>query len=116
MLLVMALDTSLGLLVDEGMESVWKRHSNISMTLRALLADAGFDLYSTAPSHAVTAVRIPRHVPDIVDRLKHDFGVTVARGQDGLAESIFRIGHIGPYTTEDIAFVADACRNIFARS
>lgn len=116
MLLVMALDTSLGMLIGEGLASVWQRHADYSLSLRTSLTAAGFDLYSTAPSHAVTAVRIPRHVPDIVDRLKHDFGVTVARGQDGLAESIFRIGHIGPYTTEDIAFVADACRNIFARS
>ncbi|MFM8569519.1 MAG: pyridoxal-phosphate-dependent aminotransferase family protein, partial [Candidatus Kapaibacterium sp.] len=112
MLLVIALDTSLGLLIDEGLPQVWERHGRTADIVRNSLLDAGFTLFSASPADALTAVFLPDKLPDIVDRLKIDYGITVARGQDALARSIFRIGHIGPYIVDDVAFVAGACRSL----
>lgn len=109
MILVMALDTSLQLLLHEGIENVWKRHAELATRLRTSLVEAGYTLYSHSPSNAVTAVYIPKNIPDIVQRLEQDFAITVAKGQDVIADTIFRIGHIGPYTISDIDHVADAC-------
>jgi aspartate aminotransferase-like enzyme len=49
---------------------------------------------------------------DIVDKLSLEYGITVARGQDSLAQSVFRIGHMGYYAEEDINYMLNACREL----
>ncbi len=106
--LICGLEVSLQMILNEGLEAMWSRHTQLSLQLRTSVLASGYALYSTSPSHAVTALYIPEHIPDLVQRLLQDFSIRVASGQDQLKGRILRVGHLGYYTAEDIIFVAGA--------
>jgi serine---pyruvate transaminase len=100
--LMVGLDEGLALLVDEGVENVWKRHETLSLGMRAGVAALGLQPFSSSPSHAVTTVRLPENGKNLVSLLKKDFGATFIGGQDSLKDVIFRIAHLGFYDEGDM--------------
>lgn len=102
--LVLALEESLAMMDEEGLEHVHERHRNVAAVMREGAVRLGFQPFAPAPSNAVTALLPPARVPvaDVVKRLRDTHGMVVAGGQDRLKGRILRVGHMGAYDVADI--------------
>jgi aspartate aminotransferase-like enzyme len=103
---VIGLDVALGLLLDEGLETVFERHRRLGRACREGVKAMGLDLFSPDEdrSAVVTAIRAPEGIDsgELVLTLRDRFGITLAGGQGPLKGKIFRIGHIGFFDVFDI--------------
>lgn len=108
--LVLALEESLTMIAEEGLDAVHRRHRKLAHATRSGAEALGFAVFSSSPSHAVTALTPPAGVeaPAVVKRLRDVHAMVVAGGQDRLKGRILRIGHMGGYQLEDIVAVVDA--------
>ena len=100
-----ALDVALELLEAEGYEKVFARHAACGAAARAGLAALGFELFADPryASDTVTAVRLPEGLEwKQLDRELRTRGLVVAGGQGKLAGVIFRFGHLGAVTVNEI--------------
>ena len=102
--LVLALEESLAMIAEEGLERVFERHRRVALATRAGAAALGFRLFPKSPSHAVTALEPPAGIETsaIVKRLREIHGMVIAGGQDRLKGKIVRVGHMGAYDLDDI--------------
>ncbi len=103
---VVALDTALGLLLEEGLEAAFARHAALGRACREGAKAMGLELFSPDEERSaiVTAILAPTGVDarELVLALRGRFGITVAGGHGELAPRMFRIGHIGYYDVFDI--------------
>ena len=108
--LVLALEESLAMISEEGLDAVHARHRRLAHATRAGAVAAGYAVFARTPSHAVTALTPPAGVDAsaVVKRLRDTHGMVVAGGQDALKGRILRVGHMGHYDLADIVAVADA--------
>ena len=69
-------------------------------------------------SDTVTAVRWPDEVdgPAIAKRAREEFGVVLGGGQQSLRGKIFRVGHMGYFSQEDIAAALDVLERLLAET
>jgi aspartate aminotransferase-like enzyme len=104
--LVVGFNVALGLLLDEGLETVFERHAALGRACREGAKAMGLELFSPDEdrSAVVTAIRAPDGVDsdEIVLALRGRFGIQLIGGQGELKGKIFRIGHIGHYDVFDI--------------
>ncbi len=102
---VYQVDEGLRLMAEEGAESIFARHEACAAAARAGLSALGFELFAEQrhASRTVTAA----HVPADLDwkafngEVKRR-GVVLAGGQGKLVGKIFRLGHLGSVTMEEI--------------
>ena len=68
-------------------------------------------------SDAVTAVKIPESMdgPKFMRLLRAEENVVLAGGQGKLSDSIFRIGHLGYVSQEDIEEVFEALKKVLPK-
>ena len=102
---VYQVDEGLRLMGAEGPESIFARHEACAAATRAGLAALGFELFADPryASRTVTAA----NVPDDLDWKAFNTevkrrGVVLAGGQGKLSGKIFRLGHLGSVTLEEI--------------
>ncbi len=102
---VYQVDEGLRLMQEEGAGSIFARHEACAAAARAGLEALGFELFADQrhASRTVTAA----HVPDGLDwkAFNGDVkrrGVVLAGGQGKLTGKIFRLGHLGSVTLEEI--------------
>ena len=109
---VVALDTALGLLLEEGVEAAFARHAALGRACREGAKAMGLELFSPDEerSAVVTAILTPDGVNarELVLALRERFGITVAGGHGELGDRMFRIGHIGYYDVFDITIALGA--------
>ena len=102
---VYQVDEGLRLMSAEGAEAIFARHEACAAASRAGLTALGFELFAD-PRHASTTVTAAV-VPDDLDwksfngELKRR-GLVLAGGQGKLTGKIFRLGHLGSVTIEEI--------------
>ena len=110
--LIVALDVALGLLLEQGLEAAFERHTRLGRACRAGIKSMGLELFSPDEdrSAVVTAARMPDGIEsgELTLALRERHGVTIAGGQGELKNAIFRIGHIGWYDEFDIATALNA--------
>lgn len=108
--LIYALEESLKIIKDEGLENIIKEHIRLSKALREGVKAIGLKLFveDEYASPTVTAVEIPEERKDLQKFLKNKFNITVAGGQDSLKDKIIRIGHLGYVDFLDIIAVISA--------
>ena len=110
--LIVALDVALGLVLEQGLDAAFDRHTRLGRACRAGIKAMGLELFSPDEdrSAVVTAVRMPEGMDsgDLTLALRERHGVTIAGGQGELKGAIFRIGHIGWYDEFDIATALSA--------
>jgi aspartate aminotransferase-like enzyme len=102
---VYQVDEGLRLMALEGKDAVFARHEACAAAARAGLTALGFELFAdpAVASRTVTAA----NVPDDLDwkafngEVKRR-GVVLAGGQGKLTGKIFRLGHLGSVTLEEI--------------
>jgi len=108
--LVLALEEALAMIREEGLENIHARHKRLAHATRAGAERIGFKVFSSSPSHSVTALLPPEGVEAgaVVKRLRERHGIVVAGGQDQLKGKILRIGHMGEYDLADVHLVLGA--------
>jgi aspartate aminotransferase-like enzyme len=95
--LVRGLCKSIDILKEEGMDNILKRHAKLAEATKAAVKALGLELYSQAPSNAITAINVPQGIDgeNLVKVMRTKYGVTIAGGQSELKGKVFRIAHMG---------------------
>ena len=107
---IIAMDTALDAILSEGMDAVWARHCKLAEATRAGVLGMGMELFSKSPSNAATAVKLPPDVDGtkLHKKLRDEYKVTCAGGQEHLEGKIERIAHMGYYDQFDVLVVIGA--------
>jgi aspartate aminotransferase-like enzyme len=99
------LDVALGLIEAEGWPSIFRRHAACGAAARAGLRQLGVTLFAE-PAHAsdtVTSAVVPEGVEwSALSKELRGRGLVIAGGQGSLTGKIFRVGHLGAVTVDDI--------------
>ena len=111
------LSLALDLMLDEGMENVFGRHAKIAQLTRDGVRELGLELLvadETYASNTVTAVKVPKGVDGkkFMSLMRTEENVVLAGGQGKLSDDIFRIGHLGRVSKDDIDEVITAIRKV----
>ena len=103
--LIVALHTTLRIMKEEGLESIFARHERLKNATRAAIQGLNLPLLAadSSASPAITAVA-PQGIESdkIRSLMKKRFDIALAGGQDHLSNKIFRIGHLGFVSDRDI--------------
>jgi aspartate aminotransferase-like enzyme len=107
-------------LLAEGMESVFDRHARIGQLTREGIKSLGLELLvrdETYASNTVTAVKIPDGVDGakLTRLMRTEENVVLAGGQGKLTGRIFRIGHLGSVSEEEITEVMEALKKVLPK-
>ncbi len=123
-----ALNSTLDLMLSEGLVNVFARHARIAQMTREGIKSLGLTLFSEAShaSNTVTAVSAlgrkgeggsPKgyfaaepqiDVAKLIQVLRDEYDVVIAPGQRKLSGKIFRIGHLGLVKESDIKILLEA--------
>jgi aspartate aminotransferase-like enzyme len=93
------------LMTEEGRDAVFARHAACAVATRAALEALGFELFADAANRSltVTAARIPERLDwKPFNAELRARGLVLAGGQGKLTGKVFRVGHLGAVTLEDI--------------
>jgi aspartate aminotransferase-like enzyme len=114
-----ALDVSLKMMAEEGLENIFARHVRHGQRARAGVKSLGLSLFAneSCASNTVTAVTSPDGVDanKLRDIMRDEYGVVLAGGQSKLAGKIFRIGHLGFVTDAEIDDVIAKLRQVLPK-
>jgi len=102
---VFALHKGLQMILEEGLEERYNRHKRYSLACKKGLKELGFDLLVPKEIRAstVSTVLYPPNFEDTSFRKKlYENGVLVSAGKGVLAGKIFRLGHMGNITENEI--------------
>ena len=105
MTLFSALDVSLGMIHEEGLENVFARHALLARATRAGAQALGLDVYGDPDerSNVVTAIELPEDIDGAkVPGELRKLGITANGGQEQLKGKILRIAHCGYFGAFDI--------------
>ena len=101
--LMNGLKVSCDMLLDEGLEAVFARHTRIATGVRAAVQAWGLTLCAKTPevySDTVSAISTPDgfNATDIVTHAADAYGMAFGVGLGEVAGKVFRIGHLGSLT------------------
>ena len=118
---IFSLDLAIRKLLDDGMEAVYTRHAKIASDVRTGVKELGLELFpkdEATASNTVTAVKVPEGVElaKLRGLLRTDRNVVVAGGQGSLSGKIFRVGHMGHITDEDVADVMESLAAVLPKA
>ena len=112
--LFFALDKTLDLMLDEGIPNIHTRHTETAQKFRDGVQELGLKLLAKpeCASDTITSVILPEDIKtqDFLRVAKSDHNVEMAGGQQSLASKIFRIGHLGLVTDEEISQTLSAIK------
>jgi aspartate aminotransferase-like enzyme len=110
--LIVALQTTLRMMQQEGLEAIFARHLRVMKATRAAIRSLNLSLFAQDDyaSPAVTAIKLhfanaiasQLEADKIREVVKKRFDIEIAGGQDHLKNKIFRIGHLGFICDRDI--------------
>ncbi len=108
---IRALCESTEIVMEEGLEKRFLRHTRSARAIRAALRELGFDFYTKAEFLADT-LSVVNYAPGFDDRrfrsLLYENGVVVAGGLAETAGRVFRLGHMGNLSEAQILFALGA--------
>jgi alanine-glyoxylate transaminase/serine-glyoxylate transaminase/serine-pyruvate transaminase len=101
--LLNGLNEACTMLLSEGLDNVFARHSRIAEGVRAAVSAWGLELCAENPSvysDTVSAIKTPEgfNATDIVTHAAEKYGVAFGVGLGEVAGKVFRIGHLGSLT------------------
>lgn len=107
--LIVALNESLKMILQEGLENLEKRHSILAQMTREAMKEIGLKLLSESPANSATGVYTPENIDaDTFRKELQKIGVRVAGGQDHLKGKIIRVAHMGYFDYLDMIEVISA--------
>lgn len=100
MTLMRGLRTATDMLLEEGMENIWKRHFRLANGVRSAVNAWGWDIVPKdlmTASDTVTSVRVEKGINanDIILHAYDNYGISLGAGLGPLNTHVFRIGHLG---------------------
>ncbi len=114
------LGISLDMMLKEGMDNIYTRHARISKATRDGAKSLGLPLFADEKyaSNTVTAVANPGNYDykKLVKMMREEKQIVLAGGQQTLYGKIFRIGHLGLVTEEEIKGVMTALREVLPKA
>ena len=116
-LLVAAMEKSSELILEEGMEKVWERHSLISDVIKSCLISMGLTLFPeniSSRSTTTTAFRIPERLDmeSIVKDMKDLYGITIKGGLGKYQKEVIRLGHMGNFFLKDALILVSSVETV----
>lgn len=116
--LVRGLEEALTMILEEGLENVWKRHAEIADRVRTHAVQMGLTLFSKAPSNALTAISLPTSIAskDVIRHMRDVHHVVMADGQGEMQGKIVRFAHMGSCTIKDAERGWEAFRDAMAQA
>ena len=118
--IVFALSVSLDMMLREGLPNIIARHARIGKAARDGIKSLGLSLFAeeSYASNTVTAARSADGLDTkkMLQILKDEHNIVLAGGQQTLSGKIFRIGHLGWVTENDIETVISALRIVLPQS
>jgi aspartate aminotransferase-like enzyme len=100
------MDRALELMFEEGLENIYARHRRLARMTRDGVRAMGLELLAAegVESDTVTAVKIPEGVDGsrFTKTAREEFGTVFAGGQGSLRGKIFRFGHLGYVSEQDV--------------
>ncbi len=100
--LLEALNVSLSMIDEEGIDNVVARHARLADAIRAGVQAIGLKLYSKSPANALTSVEFDNIDAEEVRKHLKAEGVFVAGGQNDAKGKIIRIAMMGYATESDV--------------
>jgi aspartate aminotransferase-like enzyme len=109
---VQALDVALGLIEEEGLDTVFDRHRVLGRAARAAAHGLELELFGPEDEDAnvCTAIELPEGIDGakVPSTMRKRYGVTIAGGQGKLKGQICRIAHCGYFGAFDIIVAVGA--------
>ena len=103
---IMALHYKCKMLLDEGMDNVWKRHEVLADFVRTWGKGQGFELFAQPgyESNTLTAFKNTRgiDVAGVNKALQEKHNIVFGNGYGKLKNETFRIAHMGDVTIDDL--------------
>jgi aspartate aminotransferase-like enzyme len=113
------LELALEMMAREGLENIFARHRRIAQFTRDGVKALGLELFADErfASDTVSAVKVPEGVDvNVLRKLCEDeYDLIIAGGQAKLAGKIFRIGHLGYVSEEDVKAALDVLAKALPR-
>ncbi|GHT58689.1 serine-pyruvate aminotransferase [Endomicrobiia bacterium] len=107
--LIVALQESLKLIKERGLENMWNDNKLLAKAARSGIKALGLELFGEAPCEVVTSASVPVEIGGkIVKILREKYGVSIAGGQGDLKGKIIRFAHMGYIGKADL-LVGLAC-------
>ncbi len=113
--ILFGLREALQMMREEGLPNIFRRHLRLAAAFRAAVGAIGLRLLAQpdAVSPTVTAVYLPDALQgdagkDLFRTWRETYGLVVAGGQGPFAGKIFRIGHLGAVSDQDVVATATA--------
>lgn len=113
---VLAMEESIRLMEEEGLDNVYARHARHANACRAAVKAFGLEMFAQRPSNGLTAVRTPegKDSTELVKNLREQHGFRIAGGQAPMKGKLFRLGHMGYYNDQDIRDLIQAVGTVMA--
>lgn len=115
-----ALDTTLDLMLNEGLGNIFARHARVARLTRHGVKSLGLSLFCDEryASNTVTAVNTAGKVDvsRLIRILEEEHETIIAGGQERLSGRIFRIGHLGSVNEDDMRVVLEALSKALPRA
>lgn len=104
--LLFELDGALEFIQSQGMEKIFARRAQVADQIRTLVRRSGMEVYALKPGNGITGVIPPKgfDMAALRRRLEQDFGIQIAGGLGKVKDTIFRIGHVGHATDEEVEY------------
>ena len=113
--IVFALAVALDMMLQEGLANIIARHARVGRAAREGIKSLGLSLFAEEKyaSNTVTAVSASDGLDakKLVKVMKEEHGIVLSGGQQSLAGRIFRIGHLGWVTEDEITAVIAALKS-----
>jgi aspartate aminotransferase-like enzyme len=108
--LLFELDGSLEFIHAQGLERIFARRLQVADRIRDLVKRSRMEVYALKPGNGITGV-VPSagfDIPKFRRRLENDFGIQIAGGLGKVKDTIFRIGHVGHVTDEELDYFIES--------
>ncbi len=117
---VYALSVALGMMLEEGLSNIIARHARVGKAARDGVKSLGLSLFAqeSYASNTVTAVAASDGLDTkkMLRILREEHQIVLAGGQQSLDGKIFRIGHLGWVTEDDINTVISALKVVLPQA
>jgi serine---pyruvate transaminase len=114
--LLFELDGALDFIQAEGMDRIFARRAQVAERVRDLVRRSGMEIYAHKPGNGITGVIPPQgfDMGRLKKRLESDFGIQIAGGLGKVKDTIFRIGHVGHATDEEVDYFVQSFERCLA--
>jgi aspartate aminotransferase-like enzyme len=111
--IIVAINKALDMLLEEGLEKLFKRHRIMSLAVQKSVEKLGLRLLvedEDKRGFSVTSIKVPEGIDakELTRMMRVKYGVTIAGGQGKLTGKIIRIGHLGYFGIFDIIIAISA--------